>query len=289
MIDVRSAPRFWFWSHDIQPNQVAGLDMPGMRLRRLANYRRGREATRRFAALYHDDDGALAPSHTWLIDVDAASAAVQGSRAASITVDVAPENGKVSFTLVLEAQPHPGRAVHADLTSDELTELLDGTQAVVDFATYLRDGSRCLAVIVEPTEAGGSMFFPALSPGEVRSTLGPRSVVPTKARAFNIGPAGWRVAVIGEHVRGTSWSVLVDIDADDVSEKLEHLQAYPLDLDAVGHGMSVRFAVVAAKLSGGASGRVSQFRCDRTQLLSRCERLREADPRVGDPSGGVHP
>ena len=101
--------------------------MPGMRLRRLANYRRGPEATRRFAALYYDDDGALAPSHTWLID------------------------------------------------------------------------------------------------------------------------DGWRLAVIAEHARGTSWSVLVDFDADDVSERLEHLQAYPLDLDAVGHGMSVRFASVAAK------------------------------------------
>jgi hypothetical protein len=43
--------------------------------------------------------------------------------------------------------------------------------------------------------------------------------------------------------------VLVDVDADDVSEKLEHLQAYPLDLDveAVGNGVSVRPAVVAAK------------------------------------------
>ncbi len=29
--------------------------MPGMRLRRLANYRRGPEGTRRFAALYYDD------------------------------------------------------------------------------------------------------------------------------------------------------------------------------------------------------------------------------------------
>jgi hypothetical protein len=40
--------------------------------------------------------------------------------------------------------------------------------------------------------------------------------------------------------------VLVDVDADDVSARLEHLQAYPLDLDAVGHGLSVRFALVAA-------------------------------------------
>ncbi len=66
-------------------------------------------------------------------------------------------------------------------------------------------------------------------------------------RAYHEGPAGWRLAVIAEHARGTSWSVLVDIDADDVSERLEHLQAYPLDLDAVGHGRSVRFASVAAK------------------------------------------
>jgi hypothetical protein len=250
MIGVRSAPRFWFWSHDIQPDQVAGLDMPGMRLRRLANYRRGREATRRFAALYHDDDGALAPSHTWLVDVDAATAGAQGSRAASITVDVDPGSGNVGFTLVLEAQPHPGRAVHADLTVDELTQLLDGTPVVVDFATYLRGGLRCFAVIVEPAEptgAAGSVFFPALRPDKVRSTLGPRGVVPTKARAFNVGPVGWQLAVVGEHVRGTSWSVLVDVDGDDVSEKLEHLHAYPLDLDAAGHGLSVRFAVVAAK------------------------------------------
>jgi hypothetical protein len=47
VIGMHSAPRFWFWWHDIQPDQVAGLDMPGMRLRRLA-------------ALYYDDDG---PGH----------------------------------------------------------------------------------------------------------------------------------------------------------------------------------------------------------------------------------
>jgi hypothetical protein len=41
--------------------------------------------------------------------------------------------------------------------------------------------------------------------------------------------------------------VLADIDADDVSERLEHLQAYPLDLDAAGHDLSVRFASVAAE------------------------------------------
>jgi hypothetical protein len=38
---VRPAPRFWFWSHDIQPDQMADLAMAGMRLQRLASYRRG--------------------------------------------------------------------------------------------------------------------------------------------------------------------------------------------------------------------------------------------------------
>jgi hypothetical protein len=220
--------------------------MPGMRLRRLVNYRRGREATRRFAALYHDDDGALAPSHSWLIDVDAVRAAANGSRAASITVDVDPASGDVAFTVVLDAQPYPDRALHTDLTADELTELLDGSQRVVDFATYLRGECRCFAAIVEPTDIG-SVFIADLSPQDLRSTLGPQGVLPTRARAYSDGPRGWRVAVVGEHVRGTSWSVLVDVDADDVSEKLEHLQAYPMDLDAAGHGLSVRFAVVAAK------------------------------------------
>jgi hypothetical protein len=244
---MRRAPRFWFWSHDIQPDQVAGLDMPGMRLRRLVNYRRGREATRRFAALYHDDDGALAPSRSWLIDVDAARAIGHGSRAASITVDVDPATGDAAFTVVMELQPRPGRTLHADLTAGALTDLLSGGSRVVDFATYLRGESRCFAAIVEPSDTGGSIFFPALNPKDLRPTLGPRGVLPTMARAYNMGPAGWQVAVIGEHARGTSWSVLVDVDADDVSEKLEHLQAYPLDLDAAGHGLSVRFSVVAAK------------------------------------------
>jgi hypothetical protein len=91
------------------------------------------------------------------------------------------------------------------------------------------------------------VFFPSLSPEQIRPTLGPRGVIPTKVRAYHVGPAGWRLALIAEHARGTAWSVLVDIDADDVSERLEHLQAYPLDLDAVGHGMGVRYSAIAAK------------------------------------------
>src|SRR6201995_1047086 len=107
--------------------------MPGMRLRRLANSPRG--PTRQLAAVYYDNDGALAPSHTWLIDVDAATAAAHGSRAASLSVDVVPGSGHVGWTLVLEAHPHPGRAVYTDLAPDAFNELIAPDQTVVDLAT----------------------------------------------------------------------------------------------------------------------------------------------------------
>ncbi len=117
MAVIRSKPRSWFWARDIEPDQVAGLAMPGMRLQRLVSYRRGAQADRRFAAFYYDDDGATAPS---------------------------------------------------------------------------------------------------------------------------------RLAVAGERSNGTGWSVHVDVDADDVARRLEQQHGYPLDLDAVGPGLSVRFAVIAA-------------------------------------------
>jgi hypothetical protein len=52
--------------------------------------------------------------------------------------------------------------------------------------------------------------------------------------------------MVGERARGTGWSVHVDVDANDVSQRLERQHGYPLDLDAVGHGLSVRFALIAA-------------------------------------------
>jgi hypothetical protein len=116
---------------------------------------------------------------------------------------------------------------------------------VADLATYRRDGTRYFAAIVEPRVDHGSTFFPALSRDEVRSTLRPLGALPTRARAYH-SPAGWRLAVVAERTSGTAWSMHVDVNADDVSHRLEQHHAYPLDLDAVGHGLSVRFALIAA-------------------------------------------
>jgi hypothetical protein len=242
---IRPAPRFWFWSHDIQTDQIGGLVMPGMRLQRLVSYRRGAQTARRFAALYHDDLGAIVPSRTWLVDLDATTAATFGPRAEAVSVDVVPGSGEVLFTLVVDAEPNPARVLHADLDAAGMTALLDGDHTVVDVATYLRDGMRCFAAIVEPSVGRGSMFFPALTRDEVRRTLRAHGALPTRARAYH-SPAGWHLAVVAERTTGTGWSVHVDVDADDVSRRIEQQHGYPLDLDAVGHGLSVRFALVVA-------------------------------------------
>jgi hypothetical protein len=120
MAAIGPAPHSWFWSHDIQPDQIADLTMPGMRLRRPMSYRRGAQANRRFAAFYYDDDGAVATSRSWLIDVDAATAVAHGPRAVSVSVDVVPDSGVLSYTLVLENQP--ARVLHADLDADGVTK-----------------------------------------------------------------------------------------------------------------------------------------------------------------------
>jgi hypothetical protein len=115
----------------------------------------------------------------------------------------------------------------------------------VDIATYQRDGTRCFAAIVEPRVGEGSVFFPALRGDEVRPTLRALGMLRVRARAYH-SPAGWRLDVVSERARGTGWSVHVDVDADDVSHRLERRHGNPLDLDAVGHGLSVRFALSAA-------------------------------------------
>ena len=81
-----------------------------------------------------------------------------------------------------------------------------------------------------------------------RNTLVHRLLTKTawSARRRRHSLAGWRLAVAGERSSGTAWSVHVDVDADDVARRLEQQHGYPLDMDAIGHGLSVRFAVIAA-------------------------------------------
>jgi hypothetical protein len=91
--------------------------------------------------------------------------------------------------VILDAQPNPARVLRTDLSAYGVTALLDGDLAVVDFATYQRDEKRCFAVIVEPRIGDGSTFFPALCREEVRNTLRPHGVLPTRVPTTH-RPAG---------------------------------------------------------------------------------------------------
>jgi hypothetical protein len=160
-----------------------------------------------------------------------------------VSVDVAPGADGACFTLILDAQANPTRTLHTDLEAAAVMALLDGDHAVADLATYQRDEKRCYTVIVEPRVGYGSMFFPELSREQVRNTLRPVGMMATRARAYH-SPVGWRLAIVGERATGTAWSV--HVDGDDVAQRLEQQHGYALDLDAVGHGLSVRFALIAA-------------------------------------------
>src|SRR5438874_2505951 len=93
-----SAPESWFWSHDIRPEQVGSICMPGMRLIRLSCY--GHGEARRFAALVYQEPG---PERTYLLDVaiDVAGGELTGTPVA-VTADDA---GRLSFVLAAGAGP----------------------------------------------------------------------------------------------------------------------------------------------------------------------------------------
>jgi hypothetical protein len=82
---------------------MADLAMPGMRLQRLVNYRRAEQAARRFAALYYDDDGAIAPSGGWIVDADDVSSRLEQRRAYPLDLDAVGHGLSVRFALVAAA------------------------------------------------------------------------------------------------------------------------------------------------------------------------------------------
>ena len=96
---MKKPPETWFWSHDIKPDQIDTVVMPGTRLTRLSSY--GKGAARRFAALVYKEPG---PARSYALDLDAAQLAARlrdtGARAVSITASEA-DDGSPRFSVVL--------------------------------------------------------------------------------------------------------------------------------------------------------------------------------------------
>jgi hypothetical protein len=146
---VRNPPESWFWSHDIEPRYFSDIVTRGMRVQRFSSYGQGER--RRFAAVVFGEPGA---ERSYMIDVDAALVEAQlrdlresGTWPVAITVDV--DDSQRRFSLLLEKGPGPATSLHIDLDEAGVRILLGKRPGLADFVTYVVDGARRYAVILE--------------------------------------------------------------------------------------------------------------------------------------------
>lgn len=247
---ARKPPETWFWSHDIQSDQINSVLMPGMRLVRLSSY--GTGSGRRFAALVYKEPGA---ERTYALDLDAAALEARlresGARVVGITVDAAGDaagdagNRPPKFSVVLETGPGPLSSVHLDLEEAAVRGLLDDHHGIVDFATYVVGGVRKYAVIVEE-RPGPSWLFTGISAHDLDARLLELDASLVRLRGYAAG-GRHAFAAVAERSRPSGWAWYSDLDADAVARNLENNSAYPLDLDAVRDERGVRFTVVMVR------------------------------------------
>jgi hypothetical protein len=236
---ARKPPESWFWSHDIKPDQIDSILMPGMRLVRLSSY--GTGAGRRFAGLVFKEPG---PERAYALDLDAAALAARvqdaGARPVAITVDV--NDGQPRFSVVLETGPGPLSSVHVDLDDAGARALIDDHHGIADLATYVVAGTRRYAVIVEE-RPGPSWLFTGVTAHELDAKLVELDAVLVRVRAYT-NAGRHQLAAVAERSKLTGWAWYADLDGDAVARNLEHNSAYPFDLDATRGDRGVRFTVV---------------------------------------------
>lgn len=251
-LSSKKPPESWFWSHDIEPDQIAEtLVVPGARMVRLASY--GEGARLRFVNLIYKEPGS---PHTWLLGLDAAAVGhkLTESGGHPVSIDAYLDAGGVRRYAVVTGQgPAPLTSLHVDLDEAGVRQLLEGGHRIVDFTTYLADGARRYAVIMEehraPGAAGASPSPPSrwwLTGLEARQldekvlSLGARL---WRVRGYTEGGAR-RYAAVLEKATGGRWAWYADLDGDAVARKLEENHAYPVDIDPVREARPVRFNVV---------------------------------------------
>jgi hypothetical protein len=231
------SPRAWFWSHDIEPDQIDSIATPGTRLARLSSYRSGDR--RRFAALVYLDAG---PQRSYALDLDAEALRSVTGRPVAITVD---ERGPARFTVVLEPEPGPAAEVHPDLDEGGVRALLDGSRRIVDLATYADSEVRRYAVVVADGAAGSS-FITGVTADELDDRLRGTGVEIRRLRAYREGGRSL-LAAIAEPSRRAGRAWYSELDADGVARELERNDAYPVDLDATRDERGTRFTVVMSR------------------------------------------
>jgi hypothetical protein len=237
---VRNPPESWFWSHDIDPGHFDDVVLPGYRPVRLSSY--GKGDRRRFAAVLFREPG---PARSYVIDLDAAAveAHPRQNDARPVAIAVDADDSQRRFSLLLEKGSGPLTSLHVDLDEASVHKLLDDRHGIADFVTYLVDGARKYAVILEE-RSGPSWLFTQITARELDARLAELGATLLRVRAYVEGGQRRFAAVAERSSVGKEAWWYTDIDGDTVARRLDHNKAYPFDLDATRDERGVRYTVV---------------------------------------------
>ena len=232
-------PESWLWSHDIAPDYIDDVLMPGWHLTRLSSY--GTGTNRRFAAIVYRQPGI--EGH-YLRDVTAAEldGKIAATNARPVSITAVETDDQPRFTLALQQGSEPETKVLTGLDEAGLNQLINGRQHIADLTSYVSAGVRRYAVIVEE-RPGPSLIFSRVTAKELDAQLRKHNVTPVRIRGFSEGGVRYFTAV-AERLDTGKWAWYDDVDGDTVAGKLESNNAYPFDLDAYRTGQGVRYTVV---------------------------------------------
>ena len=237
----KKPPESWFWSHDIEPDQIPDtLVVPGARMVRLASYGEGPRL--RFVNILYKEPGT---PHAWLLGLDAAALghklAESGAHPVSIDTYLDPEGAR-RYAVVTGQGPAPVTSLHVDLDEAGVRRLLEGGRRIVDFVTYPGAGARRYAVIVEEHREPG-MWLTGLDARQLDEKVLALGARLWRVRSYSENGAR-RYAAALEKSAGGRWAWYADLDGDALGRKLEENHAYPVDIDPVPEAHPVRFNVV---------------------------------------------
>jgi hypothetical protein len=240
---VRNPPVSWFWSHDIEPRHFSDVVTPGTRVQRLSSYGKGER--RRFAAVIFGQAGG---ERGYMIDMDAAAVEARlrdlhesGARPVAITVDA--DDSQRRFSVLLEKGAGPSASLHIDLGEAGVRSLLDKGHGLADFVTYVVDGARKYAVILEE-RSELSWLLTHVTAQELNTRLAELGATLFRLRSYiEDGQRLFAAFAEKSNVGKEAWWY-TDIDADTVARQLDRNNAYPIDLDATRGEQGVRFTVV---------------------------------------------
>ena len=235
-------PESWFWSHDIRPDTVGNLMMPGMQLMRLSAY--GEEEDLRFASWSYRQGCTDASSYI----IDRSANDLQNELARSVGhpvgLTIHRDAGRNKFSLVLQ---RCGISVASLVTGLSPTDLLDlgrqGQKQPRDIVTYIENGVRRYAALLEEATSPFVILVDA-DASEVEQAVKKAGMVMIRVRGYEVNGQR-RYVTVARKMSVGSWRWLDGLTSDAVARELESGKGYPVDLDVYKDASGqVRYSLV---------------------------------------------